>query len=30
MLRQDKTNIKAQEALQEAQEVAARHDHQQV
>jgi len=30
MLRQDKLTIKAQEALQEAQEVAARHDHQQV
>ncbi len=30
MLRLDKLTIKAQEALQEAQEVAARHDHQQV
>jgi ATP-dependent Clp protease ATP-binding subunit ClpB len=30
MLRFDKLTIKAQEALQEAQEIAARHDHQQI
>src|SRR6476646_925611 len=30
MLRLEKLTVKAQEALQEAQEVAARHDHQQI
>ena len=30
MLRMDKLTIKAQEALAESQEVAARHDHQQI